>query len=241
MKLRSFFSRCLLVLALSTFAFAKGGITTIPLTTNITDLNAQGVAYDVQSDGLGPYLSNVNAVTTFLTSNGYNHIQFGDWQFDTYSSTVRMVNLSLDTVDAVQPGDPHYTAPANPPFWGTKLVIAHIEDKCTFVNKDMLTMTAGNAFTCPLIIRFPATSRTDYRIYIAPSFTGYAETTDVQVSCNSADSGGCNDWFIDPIPVVNPDGTTSPGRAVGRLELDAKTVTNDGDFYITFHFHLTRP
>jgi hypothetical protein len=102
-------------------------------------------------------------------------------------------------------------------------------------------MTAGTAFTCPLIIRFPATSRTDYRIYIAPSFTGYAETTDVQGSCNSANSGGCNDWFVDPIPVVNPDGTTSPGKAVGRLELDAKTVTNDGDFYMTFHIHLTRP
>ena len=233
--------RYLLVLALSTLAFA-GRITTIPLTTNITDLDANGVAYDVQSDGLGAYIDNVNAVTTFLTSNGYNHIQYGDWQFDAYSSTVRTVKLSLDTDDAVQPGDPHYTAPANPPFWGSKLVIAHMEDKCTLINKNMLTMTAGTAFTCPFIIRFPATSRTDYRLYIAPSFTGYAETTDVQVSCNSADSSGCNDWFVDPIPVVNPDGTTSPGRAVGRLELDTnRSITNDGDFYMTFHIHLTRP
>jgi hypothetical protein len=232
--------RCLLVLALSALASA-GNITTIPLTTKVTDFDATGVAYDVQSDGLGSYLDNVSVVTTFLTSNGYNHIQYGDWQFDTYSSTVRKVNLSLDTNDAVQPGDPHYTAPANPPFWGSKLVIAHIEDKCTLVNNDMLTMTAGSAFTCPFIIRFPATSRTDYRIYIARSFTGYAETSDVQVSCNSANSGGCNDWFVDPIAVVNPDGTTSPGKAVGRLELDAKTVTNEGDFYMTFHIHLTRP
>lgn len=232
--------RYLLVLLLSSFAFA-GHITTLALTTNITDLDANGIAYDVRSDGLGSYLNNVNAVTTFLTSNGYNHIQYGDWQFDAYSSTVRTVKLSLDADDAVQPGDPHYTAPANPPFWGTKLVIAHIEDKCTLTNKNMLTMMAGSAFTCPLIIRFPGTTRTDYRIYIAPSFTGYAETSDVQVSCNSADAGGCNDWFIDPIPVVNPDGTTSPGKAVGRLELDGKTAINDGDFYMTFHLHLTRP
>lgn len=232
--------RCLLVLLLSPFAVA-GHVTTIPLTTNITDLDANAVAYDVQSDALGAYQNNVNAVTTFLTSNGYNHIQYGDWQFDAYSSTVRSVRLSLDTADAVQPGDPHYTAPANPPFWGSQLVIAHMEDKCTLINKNMLTMMAGTAMTCPFIIRFPATSRTDYRIYIAPSFTGYAETTDVQVSCNSANSGGCNDWFVDPIPVVNPDGTTNPGKAIGRLVLSGKTLTNDGDFYMTFHIHLTRP
>jgi hypothetical protein len=230
-----------LVLALCGLAFA-GHITTIPLTTNITDFDASGGAYDIQSDGSGAYLNNVDAVTTFLTSNGYNHMQYGDWQFDATGSTVRTVKISLDTDDAVQPGDPHYTAPANPPFWGSKLIFAHIEDKCTLVGKNMLTMTAGTAFTCPLIIRFPASSRSDYRIYIAPSFTGYTETTDVQVSCNAQDSGGCNDWFIDPIPVVNPDGTTSPGKSVGRLELDtSRTITNDGDFYMTFHIHLTRP
>jgi hypothetical protein len=233
--------RYLLVLVLSSLAFA-GHISTIPLTTNIVDHDVNNVPYDVQSDGLGPYLNNVDVITTFLTSNGYNHMQYGDWQFDGYSSTVRTVNISLDNDDAVQSGDPHYTVPANPPFWGSNLVIAHMEDKCTLINKNMLTMLPGAAMTCPFIIRFPATSRSDYRIYIAPSFTGYTETTDVQVSCNSADSEGCNDWFIDPIPVVNPDGTTSPGKAIGRLELDTnKSSTNEGDFYMTFHIHLSRP
>jgi len=31
--------------------------------------------------------------------------------------------------------------------------------------------------------------------------------------------GNCNDWFIDPIPVVNADGSTSPGQTVARLNL----------------------
>jgi len=70
----------------------------------------------------------------------------------------------------------------------------------------------------------------------------YSETDYVQVSCNSADSGGCNDWFIDPIPVVNPDGSTSPGKARARLNLDARNqATDDGDFYLKFHIHVTRP
>jgi hypothetical protein len=236
MRIRS----CLMILV-TTLVFANGGITTIPITSTFADLDATGLPYDVQSDGHGSYSNGAAGVTTFLTSNGYNHIAYGDWQFDTYSSTTRKVNLSFDTNDAAQPGDPAYTAPANPPFWGTQSVLAHIEDKCTFINNDMLTMKAGSRFTCPLIIRFPATSRTDYRLYIARSFTGYAETSDVQVSCNSADSGGCNDWFIDPIPVVNPDGSTNPGKAIGRLVLSGKTLTNDGDFYVAFHFHLTRP
>jgi hypothetical protein len=232
---------CLIILMIlvTTLVFANA-ITTIPITSTFADLDSTNIPYDVQSDGHGSY-TNTAGVTTFLTSNGYNHIAYGDWQFDTYSSTTRKVKLSFDTNDAALPGDPAYTAPANPPFWGTQSVLAHIEDKCTLINNDMLTMKAGSKFTCPFIIRFPATSRTDYRLYIARSFTGYTETSDVQVSCNTADSGGCNDWFIDPMPVINPDGSTSPGKAIGRLVLSGKTASNEGDFYVTFHFHLTRP
>ena len=71
------------------------------------------------------------------------------------------------------------------------------------------------------------------------------ETQDVQVSCNSTDSAGCNDWFIDPVPVVNADGSTSPGKARARLNLvdthGSNNFTNEGDFYVTFHFHVSRP
>jgi hypothetical protein len=67
----------------------------------------------------------------------------------------------------------------------------------------------------------------------------------VQVACNAANSGGCSDWFLDPIPVVNADGSTSPGQARARLDLvdthGNNNFTNEGDFYVTFHFHVTRP
>jgi hypothetical protein len=63
----------------------------------------------------------------------------------------------------------------------------------------------------------------------------------VQIQCNSLGSNGyCNDWFVNPIPVVNADGTISPGRAIGRLATIARTDINDGDFYMTFHVHFTR-
>jgi hypothetical protein len=55
------------------------------------------------------------------------------------------------------------------------------------------------------------------------------------VQCNSVNSadGSCDDWFIDPVPVINPDGSTSPGQARARLTLvntKGKTsYTNEGD------------
>ncbi len=119
-----------------------------------------------------------------------------------------------------------------------------METKCSLDHHDMLTMKAGDKFTCDMSIRFPPWTRsTFYRLEMDPTLLNEPETQQVQVSCNAGNSSGCSDWFIDPIPVVNLDGSTSPGRTRARLDLvDTKgTLTNEGDFYMTFHFHVTRP
>jgi hypothetical protein len=76
------------------------------------------------------------------------------------------------------------------------------------------------------------------------------ETQQLQVSCNSSGGdGNCNSWFLDPTPVVNPDGTTAAGQTRARLSKivtkNAGNVvvsdTNEGDFYLTFHIQVTRP
>ena len=69
-------------------------------------------------------------------------------------------------------------------------------------------------------------------MHAAKSFTGFPETTDAQVRCNTADAGGCNDWAIDPVDL---------GQAVGRLTLRGDATTNYGDFYMRFHIPVTRP
>ncbi|HKF42076.1 MAG TPA: hypothetical protein VKG01_03155 [Thermoanaerobaculia bacterium] len=212
--------------------------TNVPLTTYFSDLDSQGLPSDIASDGLGAYHDNLDGVTSFLTCAAYNGLGLGDWQFDSYSSASRRVNESLDMDDAVQPGDPHYTAPANPPYWGRQSLKAHIEVKCTLVYNDMHAMAAGSSFTCPLLNRFNTAGNIDYNLGPAESFFHYPETTDAKVTCNTADSGGCNDWFIDPIV---------PGQAVGRLQTPStqkgkpQGPTDDGDFYMHFHIHLTRP
>ena len=206
----------------------------ISVTTSFSDTDSAGNPADITSDGIGAYHDNVDGVTSFLTTNGYNGIVWGDWQFGTFNSTARKVGHGFDMADAVQPGDPHFTAAANAPFLGYQDLSSHVEVKCTLLNRSMLTMTAGSSFSCPLVNRFFTSTGADYSLNPAFSWSGYAETTDVQVTCNTADSGGCNDWFIDPIVV---------GQAVGRLTTPGKgnKINNNGDFYMKFHMHVTRP
>jgi hypothetical protein len=165
----------------------KSGFCIVPVTTIINGTDSNGVASTIASDGLGSYPHGVNGVTSFLTSNGYNGIAFGDWQFGVYDSPSRLVDENILLDDAVQPGDPRYTAPASPPFgFGIQAAEAHIEVKCTLLNRSMLTMPAGQTFTCPLVNRFNVNGQ-DYWLSPSLSFTHYAETTDVQVRCNTAD------------------------------------------------------
>lgn len=241
-------TRSLVMLLVATMGLARQTGSDVPVTSNLTDFDATNTAYYVQSDALGAYSNGVNGATSILVANGYNGIVDGDWRLDLSNSTVRTIRVTFDPANAVQPGDPGYTAPANPPYWGTRFEAVRMENKCTMDNHDMLTMKPGDKFPCILSIRFPpSTSSTYYRLEMAGSWTflNEPETQDVQISCNAADSGGCNDWFIDPVPVVNPDGTTSPGRARARLNLvnthGSNNLTNEGDFYLTFHFHVTRP
>ncbi|HZI67503.1 MAG TPA: hypothetical protein VFF17_13135 [Thermoanaerobaculia bacterium] len=213
---------------------AAGSVSTgrdciIPVTTTIRDVDANGLPADIASDGFGPYSHGANGVISWLTDNGYNRVDW-DWQFDTYASTARLVNHSLDPEDAVQPGDPHYTAPANPPFWGALPLTSRVTVKCTLVYNNMLTMTAGSSFTCPLMNKFNVAG-IDYALSPAQSFNHFPEVTDAQVRCNTANAGGCNDWSITPIGL---------GRAVARLVPEGG-ASNDGDFYLRFHIHITRP
>ena len=246
----------LLLIGFATAAFAKGPSqpSNLPITTDLLGTDASGVVADIQSDSVGPYYDGVAAVTSFLTTNGYNGIVWGDWQFGTLDSTTRKVSLSFATpIQAADGG----TAIPNPPFT-IKNVIAHIEDKCTAFSYSMIQMVAGQTVPCPLIVHFFDGNGYEYRIYMAPNWTQPAtpETSFVQVTCTAVatDNSGCNDWYVDPIPSRDVSGNTIPGVAVGRLVSfgcpscprprgGGKSTDdgNRGDYYFRFHFHLTRP
>ena len=241
MKLRSFVLICA-----AAVAFAKTSVSNLPITTTLLSTDTSGMVTDIQSDGLGSYYDAVDADTSFLTTNGYNGIVWGDWQFGTLSSTKRKVSISFVNSISIANGG---TATPNPPFV-VKNVIAHIEDKCTALGLSMLKMSAGQNFQCPAVVHFFDSNGNEFRIYMAPISTQPAtpETNNVQVSCNTMASDGCNDWFIDPIPAgYDPAGNPIPGQTEGRLvgapTGHGKTGSdgNHGDYYFRFHYHLTRP
>ena len=239
------FLLALLVTAIAATALGKGQPpSNLSVTTSFASADASGTITDIQDDGLGPYSDGASGVSNILTTNGYNHQIWGDWQFDALSSTTRTVNISFANPIQLANGG---TAVPNPPFT-SKNVIAHVEDKCTQISNgnggwnNMYQMTANQTFQCPLITHFYDSNGYEYRIYSGPNWE--PETTFAQVTCNSvASAGNCNDWYIDPIPAgYDVNGNPIPGAAIGRLVYFAKHSTvNEGDYYFRFHFHITRP
>jgi hypothetical protein len=242
---------------LATLAFAGKPPSNVPVTTYLSDTDASGAAYYIQSDGqrgpvngmIGEYDNGYQSVASYLNANTYNNLPPGDWTLDLLSSSLRTIRLTLSSSNEIQPGQPGYTVPPNPPFLGTDSLVSRFAEYCTAVGLDMGTMNAVNqTIQCPAIFRFNWNSGLYYRVYMTGSWsTFYApETTYVQIQCNGLGTNGyCNDWYIDPIPVSNGDGTFSPGQAIGRLvAITTKgtgTDANEGDFYMTFHVHVTRP
>jgi hypothetical protein len=239
MKFRHF-----LPVLLVSLIWAKGPQpSNLSVITNFASTDPSGTITDIQSDGLGAYYDGVDGIGSILTTNGYNGQIWGDWQFDDLSSTTREVSLSF--ANPIQPSQGG-TAVPNPPFT-IKSVSAHVEDKCTQISNgnggwnNMYQMKVGQTFQCPVIVHFFDSNGYEYRIYMGPNWE--PESTFGQVTCNSvATDGGCNDWYIDPIPSYDQNGNPIPGVATGRLVYFAKrTSVNEGDFYFRYHFHITRP
>ncbi len=235
-------SLLLILVAVVTFAKGSPKVSNLSITTDLLDTDASNVTTDIQQDGLGPYHDGVGGVTSFLTTNGYNGIVWGDWQFGTLSSTTRLVSISFANSIPVSNGG---AATPNPPFT-IKKVTAHIEDKCTQLGYSMILMTKGKTLQCPVIVHFFDSNGDEFRIYMGPNWE--PESTFAQVTCNTVAPDGCNDWYIDPIPTTDTSGNQIPGAATGRLVYFApkgggRNTSNPdrGDYYFRFHFHLTRP
>ncbi len=213
----------------------------LSVTTVIEDVDANNVPFTIESDGGGAYQDNVGGVSSILTANVCNGLTWGDWRFDVTTAT-RSVSEGFFAQDAVLPGDQHYQAPANPPYSGSQPQHGNMNVQCTCTaGQDMYTMAAGAQIVCPLINGWTDSSGNgnSWGFQAAKSFTGYAETTDVQVTCNAASGGHCVDWYIQPIGAPT---TEAVGRVVETIPGHPRaTKIDDGDFYMRFRIHVTLP
>ena len=89
---KKLFSLSLVLVSLGAIAFANNPnqLSNLSITTILESNDQSGAVADIQSDNLGPYHDGVDGVSSFLTTNGYNGIVWGDWQFGTLNSTVRL-------------------------------------------------------------------------------------------------------------------------------------------------------
>ena len=238
----------LVTIALTHSAMAKGRpLADIPVTQDIADEDGNFVPYYLQSDGLGAYQNGLNGDKSVLMENGFNGLKYADRLLDlnelNVARNVRITFIQGTNGNEVLPGDPGYIVPAAPPQWGTVYTPTRMMNQCSsFNNSGFLPMSAGDTIHCPMLISVEPTDGTNNHYRLAMGFNDRPETQKVQITCNAADSAGCNDWVIDPIP--NPDGTAGKTRA--RLEYVSTTkgktiLTNKGAFYLTFHMHVTRP
>lgn len=207
------------------------------VTTTVMDLDANGSAASFTSDGHGAYTNGTASVVSILTANGYNSIANGDWQFDTRSSPTRKVGHGFYSADEIAVNPPNFTVQANPPYTGQQPFPSRLQVECTLVHKSMLTMTPSSPITCGLVTDWVVSSTVSYGLQAAPTFTGFPETTDIQIVCNNTDAIGCNDWTLEPLA----------SGSIGRLMQgvaghgNSLTKTDEGDFNVRFVIHVTRP
>lgn len=219
------------------------------ITQDIDDYDDNSVAYSIQSDGLGVYKDGLSGGSgtdvSVLMSNVCNGLTYGDRLLENTATQIRKVKITLDSTNALVPGDFGYQVPAQP--IGTVLSSVRFMNKCTCgANVSMYTMTANSKILCPMHLRLAGDSNGNY-YRLDMGTADEPETEMVQITCNSIGSDGhCNDWNIDP--VSDPDYTVNPGRTRARLNYfvnchgrGCAPDPNHGAFYVTFHLHVTRP
>lgn len=238
------FAICVLFLSLAvTGAMAAGkppSPVDIPISQEISDSDNNSVPYYIQSDGLGIYLhtfvkikGQTTGTNSVLMENVCGGLYNGDRLLETTFDSVRKMKVTLDQTNAIQPGDPNYIVPAQ--FFGTINSSVRFMNTCTCgAGLSMYAMPANTQIYCPMHIRM---NSLNYRLEMAAP--GDTETEFVKIYCNAADSSGCKDWDIDPIS--DPHDTTNPGKTRARLVDLNNNNANLGDYYVTFHLHVTRP
>jgi hypothetical protein len=243
------FTLCVLLLTLvagTSIAGKPQALKDLPITQEISDTDGNGVPYAIQSDGTGLYKDGTSGGfagdVSILMTNVCGGLTWGDRLLDLQ---LRQVKITLTDANALHAGDFGYQAPARP--FGTVSNAVRFMNKCTCgAGVSMYAMTAGAKIFCPMHLRLDPLDSTGSYYRIDMGTEGENETENVQITCNAADGSGCIDWFIDPIS--DPDYTENPGKTRARLNYfvschgkNCAPDPNYGDFYMTYHLHITRP
>jgi hypothetical protein len=203
----------------------------IPVTStlNITGDISQGTNYQIEGDGLGPYVNGLNSVSSVLQGSS------GDWVLDLTSSKTETVLFDLR--DSV-------------PNSGAKQIFSYtylptrIIVKCSeAIAGSFPAMKLNQTLSCPTGIAITYAG-TQYGLMMSSgpnSDIDYAETNNPQVTCTAVNPATtkCISWTVAPIQQA-----TGPVENIARLRQPLKCggcFANLGDFYVKFNFTVTNP
>lgn len=200
------------------------------VTSVLYDTDGNGVPYQYQSDGLGPYTTynkGNNSVSSIIQKSC-------SWDLDTTGSNTRGMVVTFAYPDSSSP---------QPPFVGPQEVhgVFHTECSANPANNNLNfgTMTfVGQVLACPMHFVF-AYNGVTYNLALAPPT--WSGTSYMQVTCTGASGGNCNQWTVQPDPntsFVNPSTNQLSGIAELFLPSSAGSGTGTplGEFYISFSF-----
>ena len=109
------------------------------------------------------------------------------------------------------------------------------------VGVDMTSMAVGMTVACPGVFRFQAPNGLWYRLGFQPE--NYPEVNRMNVTCLSADSGGCKQWTVTPEGTTTTGSDPNPKNVNKLLQIDpvSENVLADlGDYFVSFYITLVR-
>jgi hypothetical protein len=219
--------------ATASMATAGGPSRDVPVTSTIID----DQSFQIRSDGFGSY-PNSKTVNSVIQNTS------GDWAFDTnVSGSTRTVYLDFSR-----------GIPGSGPNGGDPVPLAsgyyqvHIISKCHLYNLSYLTIAPQQTVTCPLRVGQIFIGTQEYAVHMNPVPNGtdgtWPETNPANVTCNST-SGACASWTVTPSG-TGPDGSpANVGALLAYYTSTTKgktttTIVKQGDYYLSFHFDLTK-
>lgn len=199
-------------------AFAKGAsLQKIRLRVTISDVDATGAAYNIQSDGLGDYVDGSQNVGAFISTSGL-------LQFDTY--TGRATNpatryMRFDFNDPVDPSNTYRPSPSNTRNY-------HWAMKSTPVPLQRLGINGNPSAVCTRIGGSFSNSTTSWR------FAFHVQDADAEQAAYAV----VTRTSISPaVWTMTPVGSCSPNSNVGSLRA-ADTGSLYGYYRLPFFFTL---
>jgi hypothetical protein len=198
------------------------------VTTTIAD-SQNGNPFRVESDLKGSYV-NTKLIQSLIQGSP------GDWILTTYGPNSAPSNRTVffDLTEPVSSSNPV------PPF-ETAYVQSHLIAKCHLVNVGFLQIPAGTTVQCPGSFRFQAPNGLWYRLGFQPN--NYPGVNPMNVTCNTADAGGCKLWTITPSGTTLTGTDPNPKNINKLLQIDPKTdaaIADLGDYYISFSITVAR-